>query len=110
MPTILCATDFSPAADRALALAAKLADAEQARLELVHALHVPLGAPPEVLSTQVVNGFTEAAEAQLAQRVRALADRRFDVAFTLQTGPIEEAIVDRAAKIEADLVVVGTHG
>ena len=53
---------------------------------------------------------TNAAATELAQRARALADQSIDVAQTLLTGPIEEAIVNRAAAIGADLIVVGTHG
>jgi nucleotide-binding universal stress UspA family protein len=109
MATILCATDFSPAADRALLVAKKLAAVEHASLEVLHVLHVPPGTPPELIHKQMDSSHSEGAEAQLEQRKRSLADRVIDVASSLRTGFIDEAIVQRATELRADLVVVATH-
>ena len=110
---ILCATDFSERAGAAMRLAAALARWSRGSLELVHV--VP---PPEMgyvaLATDSMaldEAIRESARNQLADLLAwVAAHARLSATATLLDGRPHEAIIARATKVEADLIVMGAHG
>ena len=113
---ILVATDFSPAADAALAHGRRLAEEFGASLHLVHAFEDPYTTAAFAAEVHTFSPLTFR-DALLAQTQKQLADRLppprdGSVAGTTQVvaGPPAQAIVEEAAAIGADLVVIGTHG
>jgi nucleotide-binding universal stress UspA family protein len=114
---IVAATDFSDTADRAMALAGKLAAAVDARISLVHAYDpTPLG-PAVAYPAQVWTG------ADLGQQLKTASERELErtrseilarvkrvdtVTFAHSSSAL--AICDFAEENAADLVVTGTHG
>ena len=109
-PRILVATDFSHTADSALQWAAAIAEEHGGSLTLLHALplHGPpadfLPSPPEV---------EEHLRGAAVERLGALAGEitpDLPVETRLEIGLPSQTIVDVAASIEADLVVVGSRG
>jgi nucleotide-binding universal stress UspA family protein len=107
---ILVPTDGSPATERALEHALDLADRYGAR---VHALYVVDPASYSTLEAgaQIV---LEALETEGRTAVEAVAERCSEADVTaethVRTGTPHRVIVDAAEDIEADLVVMATHG
>jgi nucleotide-binding universal stress UspA family protein len=111
-PVILVGTDFSETAAAALDWALELASQQGAHIELLHAVTVPPSVPGYVPSAGI--GFEEevsrAAEARLAETAAALADRKVGIATLLLPGTPSQVILDRAEKIGATAIVLGTRG
>ncbi|MFO0660701.1 MAG: universal stress protein [Polyangiaceae bacterium] len=114
---VLVATDFSKGSDAALNLGRQLAHREGASLTLLHVADVSslgLGMTvkpenhPEGISVEafVREGAFREAGAQL-DRVGAV---RESVKIYVAFGSPAIAIVDEAKKLDADLIVMGTHG
>jgi universal stress protein A len=104
---ILVPIDFSPGAEAALDYACELAGPLGAVVHLVHALG-PVGELP--LSQRMIEDLT-------AERLRALdelaAYRRGRVAFgapIVEVADPRDLILAAAARVDADLIVMGTHG
>ncbi len=111
---IVMATDFSPASEAAFEEAARMAREWGARLYLVHAYETPAEAPVTYLPA---SGFFEtlaAIRAQAEQKLQALISREslrgVNVRPLAERGVPHNAIVDVAARENADLIVMGTHG
>ena len=109
---IVVGADFSPESDAAAKHALNIARLAGAEITLVHAC--PVVEPPSgTVSTQ----WTELMQQHLAKNRRKLEELR---AYMSGQGPrishmvIDEVpdagLVDSAAKLDADLVIVGTHG
>lgn len=117
---IVAATDFSPAADQAIARAAQLAAASGAALTLVHALPVSVWKDTlAIVADLYLHGPTpydpHGVEAQTRARLdAAAADLRaahgVDVATVLRSGRPPAEIAAAAADAQADLLVIGAHG
>jgi len=110
---ILVPTDFSPNADRALEYALELARKLDATVTVLHVYEIPvLGVPDGTLvlaadiAEQIVLGADQAL-VDLAARCKA---RGLDVRTRLENGDAREAVENVARDIDADLVVMGTHG
>lgn len=110
MKTIVVGYDESDAAVRALARAAELATAFDAKLIVTSVANVLVGAaaargigpidpvdPPELH------------RAELAHARRFLADRGIDADFELALGDPAAEILELAERRQADLIVVGTR-
>jgi nucleotide-binding universal stress UspA family protein len=111
---ILMATDFSeaslPAWDRALSLAAD----NGADLFVVHAYE-----PPNLVHT---GGIAPGRYEEWDQAVRAAANEKLDLFVaqarkvgirahrSVEAGNADEAVIKAARDLEADLIVMGTHG
>lgn len=110
---ILVPTDFSEDADHALAHAAELAAQLDATIHLVHAVTVPaMGVPELALAYAATTMESRTVEAQTA--LDALVERysgRVSMApVRIEIGDARD-VIDRVAElIEADLIVMGTHG
>ena len=107
--TILVPTDFSYAADRALAYAVQLARRQHARIALLHVI-----APaviPDVFLTSIRMDLPQIAE--LSEEHLARLARRMGIRPTHQrvkTGRAAEEILGFADEIGADLIVIGSRG
>mgnify|MGYP001821715466 FL=1 len=111
---ILVAVDLSPASEKVVETAGDVARLTGARVYVLHAAEpepdfVGYDAGPEVVRTQV------AQELRREHRdVQALAEKLrndgLDATALLIRGPTVETTLKEADSLEADLIVVGTHG
>jgi len=107
---ILVPVDFSPNAEQALDYACELASKLGAAVHMVHAI-TTLPAALQVALTEdivqnLVNAHTEALEKLAAARQGAASFGK----ATVEVGDPRDTIVAAAKKIDADLIVMGTHG
>ena len=107
--TILCPTDFSPTSALAFEYAADLARAFDARLVAMHAFF------PAILGERASTELPDEVNALRASARKQLDDLRppdpaLRVERLLREAPDSEAILDAAAEVKADLIVMGTHG
>jgi universal stress protein E len=94
--------------------AAQLAQAFEARIELFHALSIPIPLDTETFGTQLLYQLENAHRVQLRSGLEALAEsvRKRGIEVTTQAlwdFPAGEAIVRRAATANADLIVAECH-
>jgi nucleotide-binding universal stress UspA family protein len=109
---ILCPTDFSDASDHAVDLAVAIAGAYHARLAAIHVAREAV-VPLEFATPS--GGVFDAAEldalrARTAARFAAAPAAGIELDVFLDTGAPADRILDRAAALPADLIVMGTHG
>lgn len=114
--TILYATDFSSDAEPALRHAAFLARRTKGCL---HMLYVRDNGNDPRLSPWRRTQYTEVIEegvrnltfAEMARGIDGAGARDLDIVRTMRSGhPVARQILRHAAQIEADLIVMGTHG
>jgi nucleotide-binding universal stress UspA family protein len=111
---ILHASDFSPASRRAFDAAVGLAKANGAALTLVHVLEPAIPwvevdyASPRAY--RLITSARAAAAKQLEALVRTAKRAGVHSTGRLVDGNPRDAIPRAAARMHADLVVVGTHG
>jgi nucleotide-binding universal stress UspA family protein len=111
---ILCPVDFSESSDRALDYALALARRHGGRVSVMHVLPTVL-ADPEIYPylTEPVLASGEArdrAYGRLGAFVhRALADG-IGAEVVLEDGDVVDEVLEKAKRLEADLIVMGTHG
>jgi nucleotide-binding universal stress UspA family protein len=107
--TILVPTDLSPHADLALDAAREIARRSGARLELVHAFHLPPDAAPYLTQAALSSMRGEVREGLDARAARA---REAGIACDVRwvDAPPAHAIAEAAAKCAADLIAIGSHG
>jgi nucleotide-binding universal stress UspA family protein len=132
MKRILVPIDFSDAAPRVIDLARQLAKALDAEIHLVHVRELAAAATPGTLgyglagmpelapmSGVPVPGFdpmpqpipeSEDQKSKLARWQKEIAQDGIKVTLHEPTGAIADEILDQAAAVEADLIVMGTHG
>ena len=111
---ILVAVDLSPASERVVEAAGRVAKLTGAKVYILHTAEpepdfVGYDAGPEVVRTQVANEYRRE-----HRDVQALADKLRDdglnaTALLIQ-GPTVETALREADNLEAELIVVGTHG
>jgi len=106
--------DFSEYAQAALEAALELARHFDAELHLVYVVNTPAyGYGTEFLSTDpfYAREAGDAAKARLDEVAGTISDppRRIET-HAVEGGPTAMAIDEFAAQIEADLIVMGTHG
>jgi nucleotide-binding universal stress UspA family protein len=109
MAKIICATDFSPAADQAAQIAARLAGAFGDRLELVHVVPRSQFLHPELIAA-ALRPLVDAAETAVAQRAARLSAAGARVSGRVLVGTVDEGILDGAAEPDTRMVVLGSHG
>ena len=111
--TILVPTDFSPTAERALALAEELARAAgPAQLVLVNAYAVPLELEALALygAKRVFDELALESRKRLEEIQTRIKRKGLQVECRGNHGRPEDVIVELARKENADLIVIGTHG
>lgn len=99
---IICATDFSPASTHAVEFAVSLAEEYKAHLTLFHVLE---GRLPTSLQFSV-----EFTERRLRQSLPAEIELPFKPELVVDTGAVADHIVNLAADLSADIIVMGAHG
>jgi nucleotide-binding universal stress UspA family protein len=110
---IVVGTDYSPLADRAIAQALEVA-APGAHLHVVHAWHVPaaIGYETVFAAGQLQDALADAARERGVELLRRWRAIRSDVELDMETdqAPAQQALIDRAEALGADLIAVGSHG
>jgi nucleotide-binding universal stress UspA family protein len=132
MKCILVPIDFSGATPRVIALARQLAKALDAEIHLVHVKELTAAATPGTLGYGLV-GMPELApmsgmpvpgcepmpqpvpedegqKSKLAQWQKEIAQDGIKVSLHEPTGAVAEEILNQADVLNADLIVMGTHG
>ncbi len=111
---ILAAVDFSPAAEQVLATLVRIAATFPAEVRLVHV------APPDPdfvgyeVGPKAVRGQVAAEHHARHQQLQQIADRLradgVDAKALLLQGPTVATVIAEAERLEADLIVLGSHG
>jgi nucleotide-binding universal stress UspA family protein len=106
--TIVWATDGSELADKALEHVRGLAETHRSRIVAVHVnelLTGPFGGAPLLADETEI-------EEKLAEQVDELCAAGFDARLEIRTGggDVARLLADVADDVDADLIVVGTHG
>jgi universal stress protein E len=109
--SVLAATDLTPASDDVLGSAARLARAGGARLHVIHAFDLELSAYPGIDgSAPTFQGRVAEAEERLGQQLaRTLPEGMEAASREVVIYVAHRAIVDRAAQVQADVIVLGPH-
>lgn len=112
--SILVAVDLSPASEKVVEAAGRVAKLTGASVYVLHAAEpepdfVGYDAGPEVVRTQVAHELRrEHREVQaLAEKLR---NNDIDATALLVRGPTVETTLKEAKNLKAELIVVGTHG
>lgn len=107
---ILVATDFGPcselAVDHAFALAARLG----AKVHLLHVFSIPGLPDGAAYAASALDDAEQAAGKRLAEFVRARTDAGLLGEQSVRMGDPAKVILQVAAQLDADLIVLGTHG
>jgi nucleotide-binding universal stress UspA family protein len=110
---IVVATDFGEPSRAAAEIGLQLAQTFHVPLVLVHAYMVP-GAIYMAMPTMPVvdypRMYEEAARESLQKEGARLAGRGAEVTTVLRAGVAWEEILLTAKEVDADLIIVGTHG
>lgn len=111
--TILVPVDFSEHSQAALDYAVALAAKIDASVHLVHVLGFPGLGVPELgiaISATMIESLTKDNQAALDKLVASHRGQANVRDAMLRTGDARDAIVQTAQEIQADLIVMGTHG
>jgi nucleotide-binding universal stress UspA family protein len=109
--TILCATDGSQHADRALRYAAALAEQDRCELHIVHVTERLLGG--RLSGENVFLNEPELHDAIRAQATRIASETGVNASLHIVKGTtsrVANRLSEVAVDLDADLIVVGTHG
>lgn len=107
--TVLAATDLTPASEDVLRAAAGLAELLGASLHVVHALETP-ALPGVAESVLDVQARTHQARRDLKEHCASALRRGVEVrSARIVHDAAEAAIRQRAAEVQADLIVLGPH-
>jgi len=110
---ILVPTDFSAHADLALGRAIDLAKHFSARVHLLHAYYLSpaIGMPGELaMPPDLIETVRNSARAQLEPRAKRATDAGVACESHLSAQVPTQAVIDLAAALPADLIVMGTRG
>lgn len=110
---LLVATDFSPQTEKVLKVARRLAEALKAELWIVHVAAAPAfktyGAGERQDREETAAEFRE--EHRLVQEAaQAMRDAGIEATGLMVQGPPAKTILEEAARLEADLIILGSHG
>jgi nucleotide-binding universal stress UspA family protein len=111
---LLVPLDLSSATERVLATAIKLSRAMHANVFLLHVAapepdFVGYGAGSAAVRDQVAHEHREE-HRQLQAHAQALRDLGVDCTALLIQGPTADTILREATRLQADLIVMATHG
>ena len=112
MQVIVAAVEFDSTADPVWSLAKAMAEGRDAKVHLAHVVRGSEGfarANPETMSKVLEDGQNEL-QAWLAARISA--DNPFcnQLSLGIVLGKTPEALVQMATDVDADLLILGTHG
>jgi nucleotide-binding universal stress UspA family protein len=110
---ILVATDFTETADYAVDYAVDLAQSLGASVTIMHAYEIPTISFPDgglVVTQELAARIVEVASEALRVTVARVADRGVRVTAVLREGHPRDEVTALAEQIDAQLIVLGTHG
>ncbi|MEO5959716.1 MAG: universal stress protein [Opitutaceae bacterium] len=114
MKTVLAPIDFSLVSERVIGEATVIARAIGARLVLLHVVQLPAVVGTGVTETELPKGFCLQAEKdasiRLADLQRQLRSDGVTAHVIHEVGRPGEKIVAQAERLEADYLVLGSHG
>ncbi|MDB4998851.1 MAG: Universal stress protein UspA [Myxococcaceae bacterium] len=111
--SILVPVDFTETSDRALDYAVAMAARFEATVVAMHAYEIPVYGFPDgalVASGEVATRISEAAQKALDRLVEARQNKGVKLTALLRTGVAYDLANTVADEIDADLIVIGTHG
>lgn len=111
--TILFATDYSAGSERACDMARTLARLSGARVVVLHVITEFADRQSRYLSAEVIESLIREVETHAVEEMRRFAKRNFDgLVHTTEVlmGRADEEILRHAQAVQADLIVMGTHG
>lgn len=106
---ILVATDFSHGAEAALSWAKALAAAFEAEVVLLHVLDLSRF-PPNIAAAPTGEEVLTHVRADNARQMAKMVERLPGARAIIREGTARSAILEVASEIQADLIVMGTHG
>lgn len=109
---VLVALDGSPAQTQVLAEALRYADRLGAQLVLFRAVGIPVEMPVSVMGLDpnaIAKVLTDAARSDLEQQAKS-APPGVVAGVRVELGTPWRSILDAAREVEADLVIIGSHG
>lgn len=114
MKHILCCVDFSPVTDRVLTTCADLAHSLGATVTLLHVAppdpeFVGYGVGPQSVRDSVAAQL-RSTHSDVQRLAEGLREGGLEVTPLTVQGATVERIVDHAARLRADLLVLGSHG
>ena len=114
MQNILVAVDFSNVSKGLLDQAARLAQAFQAKLWLIHVAppdpaFVGYEAGPQFIRDQVA-AHLQKEHSQLQDQAELLRGQALEVTPLLIQGQTIQTILNEAQRLQADLIILGSHG
>jgi nucleotide-binding universal stress UspA family protein len=110
---ILVPTDFTETSDRALDWAMGIAARVGASVTVMHSYEIPIVGFPDgaiVATPEIASRIADASRAALESSVAQRSGRGVPLDTVLREGVAWEEINAVADAIDADLVVIGTHG
>jgi nucleotide-binding universal stress UspA family protein len=110
---ILVATDFTDTSSRALDWAIELAAPLGASITVMHAYEIPIVGFPDaalIATADVATRISDAARAALESTIEQRRGRGVRLDALLREGVAWEEINSVADELDADLIVIGTHG
>lgn len=111
--TILFATDFSEGSARACDLARTLAKLTGARLHVLHVITELVDKQRRRLPADVVDTLVREVERHAVEDMHRFLDANFadlETTSDIVIGVAHEEVINNARKVNADLIVMGTHG
>lgn len=114
MKRVLAAVDFSKVTKAVVEAAIKIVKNNNGSLRLLHVAEPPpdfIGQEvgPQVIRDQKAKEIKES-HRKLSDLAKQIRDEGIEVEEFLIQGPTIDVILNQAAKFEADLIVLGTHG
>lgn len=110
---IVCAIDFSDSSDRALEHALGMAQRFGGKVVAVHAWQLPVYAVPDgvaVFGPEVVAEITDGLQKQLSKTLEKFRRPGVTLEGKLVAGSPVESVLEAAKELDAEMVVIGTHG
>jgi nucleotide-binding universal stress UspA family protein len=114
MKTVLVSVDFSDATRAVIATAVELATAPDARLIIHHCLVPPMVSTEYGIGVEMMQANLDLAEKTAVHQLEHIEDeltaRGLQVTSVLTRGGAATDIVQKATKLHADVIVMGSHG
>jgi nucleotide-binding universal stress UspA family protein len=110
---ILVATDFSETSDHALAYAIEFARSLHAAIVLVHSYELPIYGFPDgsvIATADMATRISNAAQTGLDSVAKNHAASGVEITRVVRNGAPAEEVNAVADEVDADVIVIGTHG
>lgn len=108
--TIVAATDFMESSRLALDYAVSFAHHYKAELVLLHAFEMTFAASAAEMTTHRPSVRREAKEQRLEAFAEGIRRAGVPVRWELVQGPVADSLLKATRRLNADLLVIGTHG